>query len=181
MKQALNFPIYPISICITFFLEETRAQFWTLAGWIKCQPEPTQTHLRVLRPTTLAISHQLVQVDSATVTIMAPRLTLSQLEIIRDMIISQSLTTSQMAEAADCSKRSIITINTNLRMFGDVRAPLIPGGRPRVITPTMLESLYDHLLEKPDLYLDEMAEFLFNEFELVVSSYTISRALRSHG
>ncbi|KAJ5697657.1 hypothetical protein N7488_011341 [Penicillium malachiteum] len=86
-----------------------------------------------------------------------------------------------MAEAAGCSKRSIITISANLRMFGDVRAPLIPGGRPRVITPIMLESLCDHLLEKPDLYLDEMAEFLFDEFEVVVSSYTISRALRSRG
>lgn len=127
-------------------------------------------------PTTLAILPR-VEVGSTT---MAPRLAVSKLETIRDMIISQSLTTSQMAEAAGCSKRSIITISANLRMFGDVRAPLIPGGRPRVITPIMLESLCDHLLEKPDLYLDEMAEFLFDEFKVVVSSYTISRALRSH-
>jgi hypothetical protein len=65
-----------------------------------------------------------------------------------------------MAEAAGCSKRSIIALTANLRMFGDVRAPLIPGGCPRVITPVMLEALCDHLLEKPDLYLDEMVEFL---------------------
>lgn len=51
---------------------------------------------------------------------MAPRLALSQLEMIRDMIISRSLTTSQMAEAVGCSKRSIITISANLRMFGNV-------------------------------------------------------------
>lgn len=86
-----------------------------------------------------------------------------------------------MAEAAGCSKRSIITISANLRMFGDVRAPLIPGGRPPVITPLILEALCDHLLEKPDLYLDEMAEFLYDEFDVSVSTYTISRALRSHG
>lgn len=100
---------------------------------------------------------------------MAPRRATSQLVVIRDMITSRSLTTSQMAEAAGCSKRSIITISPNLRMFGDVRAPLIPGGRPRVITPVMLEALCDHLLEKPDLYLDEMAEFLYDEFDVLMS------------
>lgn len=39
-----------------------------------------------------------------------------------------------MAEAAGCSKSMIVTINANLQMFGDVRAPLIPGGSPRVMT-----------------------------------------------
>jgi transposase len=101
--------------------------------------------------------------------------------MIRDMIDSRSLTTSEMAEAAGCSKRSIITISNNLRMFGDVRAPLIPGGRPRMITPFMLEALCEHLIEKPDLYLDEIADFLYDEFELLVSTYTVSRALRSQG
>ncbi|KAJ5501966.1 hypothetical protein N7463_004840 [Penicillium fimorum] len=52
-------------------------------------------------------------------------------------------------------------------MFGDIRGPSILGGHPRVITPIMLESLCDHLLEKPDLYLDEMVEFLFDGFKLV--------------
>ncbi|THC87200.1 hypothetical protein EYZ11_013353 [Aspergillus tanneri] len=54
---------------------------------------------------------------------MAPRLAPSQLVMIRDMISSKSLTTSHMAEAAGCTKRSIITISANLRMFGDVQAP----------------------------------------------------------
>jgi transposase len=101
--------------------------------------------------------------------------------MIRDMISSKSLTTSQMAEAAGCSKRLIITISANLRMFGNVRAPLIRGGRPRIISPIMLESLCDHLLEKLDLCLDEMAKFLYNEFTVLASTYTISRALRSQG
>jgi hypothetical protein len=69
---------------------------------------------------------------------MAPRLAAFQLVIIRDMISSTSLTTSQMAEAATCSKRSI-TISAHLRMFRDVRATLIRGGRPRVITPSCLK------------------------------------------
>jgi transposase len=100
--------------------------------------------------------------------------------MIRDMISSKSLTTSQMAEAAGCSKSSIITISANHRMFGDIRAPLIPGGRPRVITPVMLEALCGHSIEKPDLYLDEMEEFLYDEFDVHVSTYTTSQAMRSH-
>jgi transposase len=111
---------------------------------------------------------------------MAPRLAPSQLVMIRGMISSKSLTTSQMAEAAGCSKLSIITISTNLNVWRRP-SPLIPGGRPRMITPVMLEALCEHLLEKPGLYLDEMAEFLHDEFDVLVSTYTISRALRSHG
>jgi hypothetical protein len=54
-------------------------------------------------------------------------------------------------------------------------SPLIRGGRPRIISPVMLERLCDHLLEKPYLYLDEMV--LYDEFDVLASTYTISRAL----
>lgn len=40
----------------------------------------------------------------------------------------------------------------------------------------MLKVLCDHLLEKLDLYLDEMAEFLYDEFNMLVSTYTVSRS-----
>jgi transposase len=108
---------------------------------------------------------------------MAPRLAASQLKFIRDMICSGSLTTSQMAEAAGCSKRSIINIRSNLRLFGNVQAPPNGGGRPRIITPTMLDALRNHLQERPDLYLDEMVDFLWEEFHVLVLTFTISRAL----
>jgi hypothetical protein len=85
-----------------------------------------------------------------------------------------------MAEAANRSKRSIINISANLRMLDDVRASLIPSSRPYMITPIILEVLYDYLLEKLDLYLDKMVEFLYDKFDVLVSRYTISRALRSY-
>jgi hypothetical protein len=40
----------------------------------------------------------------------------------------------------------------------------------------MLEALLEHLLEKPDLYQDEMAVFLYDEFHVLVTIPTISRA-----
>jgi transposase len=82
-----------------------------------------------------------------------------------------------MAEAAGCSKRSIINIRNNLRLFGNVRAPPNGGGRPRIITMTMLDALRNHLQERPDLYLDEMVNFLEQEFHVLVSMFTISRVL----
>ncbi|KAJ5494253.1 hypothetical protein N7463_010340 [Penicillium fimorum] len=71
---------------------------------------------------------------------MTPNLPSSNIEFIRDMILRKSLTTSQIADAAGCSARSI-TMRTNLRQFGVTKAPPIRAGRPRSITPPMLEAL----------------------------------------
>lgn len=49
------------------------------------------------------------------------------------------------------------------------------------ITPLKLEALCDHLLEKPSLYLDEMAVFLWDEFQTPAMTSSIKRALASQG
>lgn len=112
---------------------------------------------------------------------MAPRLPPLKLYLIRDMIQSRSLTTSEMAEQAECSDRTIKNIRKNLRQFGNVHAPTNRVGRRRTITPRMLEALCDHLVEKPALYLDEIAVFLWDEFETQVTTSSIRRALVAHG
>ena len=110
---------------------------------------------------------------------MAPNLAPSKHELIYDMIRSGELSMSQMAKAASCNKRTILRISSNIRTFGSVKAPPNKGGRPRSISPTMLEALCDHLLEKPNLYLDEMALFLWDEFNIQATKSSISRALTS--
>lgn len=112
---------------------------------------------------------------------MAPNLAASQHDLIRDMILSNSLTTAQMADAAGCSERSVRHIRSNLRCFGTTRAPFNGVGRPRSITPQMLRALCEHLIEKPELYQEEMAVFLWDEFEAQVTVYSIGRALASVG
>ncbi|KAJ6116937.1 hypothetical protein N7512_006662 [Penicillium capsulatum] len=112
---------------------------------------------------------------------MAPRLSPSKLRLISDMIQSQSLTRSQMAEAAECSEQTIKNIRRNLRLFGHVHAPPTRVGRRRSLTPPMLEALCDHLLEKPGLYLEEMAIFLWDEFRMLATTSSIRRALVSQG
>jgi len=95
------------------------------------------------------------------------------------MIASKKLSAAKMANAADCSKRSIKRIRSNIRCFGTTRAPSNGAGRRRSITPFMLQALKQHLLEKPGLYLDEMVLFLWDEFQAVVTAMSISRALKS--
>jgi transposase len=110
---------------------------------------------------------------------MAPNLASSQHDLIHDMIVDEKLKTRQMADVAECSERSIKAIRSNLHYFGTTKAPPNGGGRPRSITPPMLEALCEHLLEKPELYLEEMVVFLWDEFDVLVSTSSISRALKS--
>jgi transposase len=112
---------------------------------------------------------------------MAPNLAASQHDLIHDMILDNSLTTPQMADVAGCSERSIRHIRSNLRCFGTTKAPFNGVGRPRSITPIMLQALCEHLLEKPDLYQEEIAVFLWDEFDAQVTVHSISRALASAG
>ncbi|KAJ6174777.1 hypothetical protein N7485_004582 [Penicillium canescens] len=83
---------------------------------------------------------------------MAPNLAPSKHELISDMIHSGEL----------------------IRIFGSVKAPPNKGGRPQSVTPVMLEALYDHLIEKPNLYLHGMAIFLWDEF--AIQATTSSRS-----
>jgi len=97
------------------------------------------------------------------------------------MIVSNELTASQMAKAADCHKRTIKRHRSNVRLFGSVTAPPNKSGRPRSLTPLMVQVLCDHLVEKPHLYLDEMVVFLWDEFEVLVTTWSIRRALKREG
>jgi transposase len=112
---------------------------------------------------------------------MAPNLAASQHDFIRDMILDGTLTAGQMATNAGCSERSIKAIKSNLRHFSSTRAPPNGVGRPRSVTPLMLGALCDHLLEKPGLYQEEMAVFLWDEFNVLVSTFSISRSLKAAG
>lgn len=111
---------------------------------------------------------------------MAPTLAASQHEVIRDMVVEGSLTNAQMSTVARCSRRTISSLRANLRHYGSTHAPYNGrGGRPRSITPPMLDALLCLLREKPDLHLDEMAIFLWDNFQEIVTISTISRSLAS--
>jgi hypothetical protein len=99
--------------------------------------------------------------------------------MIRDVIHSASLVTSQMAAAAECSQPSTNSIRNNLRLFGNVRAPSTRVGRRRRIAPQMMQTLCDNPLEKPGLYGNKMVFFLWDGCYIRVTSPSIKRALAS--
>ena len=105
-----------------------------------------------------------------------------QRKMITHMIYSKNrLATSQMAKAAYCSERSITNLRKNLRLFGSARSPPVSVGRQPSIAPMMLDALCDHLTEKPGLYVEEMALFLWDEFNILPSSSSIKGALSYAG
>jgi hypothetical protein len=62
------------------------------------------------------------------------------------------LSSTQMAKAAGCSKRTILRISSNTRTFGSVKAPPNKGERPRSITPAMPKTICD-LYSKSPIYI----------------------------
>lgn len=84
---------------------------------------------------------------------MAPNLAESQHAVIGDMIHSKLFKANEIAEVTGCSRRSICAINRNLRCFGSTKAPPNGVGRPRSVTPPMLDALREHLQENPGSYL----------------------------
>jgi hypothetical protein len=63
------------------------------------------------------------------------------------LIFDKKLKTNEMADIADCSERSINAIRSNLHYYGNTKAPPNGGGRPRSITPLMLEALWSFTWE----------------------------------
>ncbi|OQD66021.1 hypothetical protein PENPOL_c005G09949 [Penicillium polonicum] len=96
---------------------------------------------------------------------------------ISSSICSCSLTTSETTKAAVCSPRSVKTIRSNLRRFGNTRAPSYLSSRPRSTTSLMLEILCDRWLEMRGLCPDEMAGFFLREFGAQVTISSVRRAL----
>ncbi|KAJ5865143.1 uncharacterized protein N7529_007059 [Penicillium soppii] len=68
-----------------------------------------------------------------------------------------------------------------MRLFGSPNPPTIPPSPPPSITPVKLDALCDHLAETPGLNIEEMANFLWDEFNISPSSSSIQRGLSRAG
>ena len=95
------------------------------------------------------------------------------------MIRSNSLYDKDIADIVGCSYRTVARVRTNIRTFRAPCALKNTGGRHSSMLPHVLSALLDHLLTKPELYLDEMAEFVWDKFEVSVSVGSIRRSLKA--
>lgn len=110
---------------------------------------------------------------------MAPHLAQSQCDQMQDMLQYNSLTVKELADAVDCSTRTVRTARTNHQIFGSVSAPKNPRGRRSNVPPHVLTALLEYLFTKPDLYPDEMADFVWDQYEFEVSVDSIQRSLKA--
>ncbi len=95
------------------------------------------------------------------------------------MIRSASPPDKDIADIVNCSIRTVTRVRSNVRIFGKPCAPRNIGGRRSCILPHILTALLNHLLMKPDLYLDEMVDYIWDEFALSVSVDSIRRLLKA--
>nr|CEG03952.1 unnamed protein product [Fusarium acuminatum CS5907] len=109
---------------------------------------------------------------------MAPNLAACQHALIRDMILA-GYKNAVIARTANCRDSSVRRIRTNMRCYGSTKAPPNGVGRRRLLSPPMLTALLDRLAAKPNMYRDEMVEFLEKEFETTIPASNIGRSLRS--
>jgi transposase len=84
-----------------------------------------------------------------------------------------------MAKAIGCSIPTVVRVRDDMGRFGTEQPPRQYGGRVPLITDCMRDRLREYLSEHSDRYLEEMRALLFNEFDVLVSTSTISRSLRS--
>jgi hypothetical protein len=112
---------------------------------------------------------------------MAPNLAESQHALIKDISQSKQFKAKDIANVARCSRRAVYRIEENLRCYGSTRAPPSRVGRLRSITPQILDALCNHLIVEPWLYYDEMVEWVWNYFQVHVTTSSLKRALASRG
>jgi hypothetical protein len=89
---------------------------------------------------------------------MAPNLAVSQHVVISSMSQCKLFKANEIAKVAGCNLHTIFRVNKNLRCSGSTKAPSNSVGWPRSITPPILDTPCEHLLEKPDLYQYEIVD-----------------------
>jgi len=112
---------------------------------------------------------------------MAPNLSKLQHEMSQHLYANSPFGTAVTSDLVICHQRSIQRHRSNLRYFGSTQAPKSKVGRRPAVDDMMLEALKDHLMARPDAYLDEMAVFLWDEFGVHVPLSSIQRALKRAG
>jgi hypothetical protein len=81
---------------------------------------------------------------------------------------------------ASCSKRTVTRVRANVRAFGAPYAPKAAQTPCSRIPSHVLDALLDRLLIKPNLYLDEMADFVWDECGLYVSEHSVRMSLEAY-
>ena len=93
----------------------------------------------------------------------------------------RDLSNRDIGRLAHVSEWTVRNIQRNLHAFGQPLNPYRRHGPQPVLHPDAMEALMEYLLEKPNLYGDEMAEWLWQHFEIQVTGCFVLRKLAALG
>ena len=86
-------------------------------------------------------------------------------EIDIEQYIIRGESTSYILERAQISEGHVRRLKRNFRDYGSVRAPQLKRGRSRLMDETLDNALLEYLLDRPDAYAEELAFFLYDDFD----------------
>ena len=97
-------------------------------------------------------------------------------------LIAHDYAPEDVCEMFDISERSLRRWQTNHRIHGTVRPPINPIlGRPRILNHDMTHDLYTLIAEAPEMYLDEIQDWIAVAYEVGISKSTLFRNIRDAG
>lgn len=85
-----------------------------------------------------------------------------------------------VAKDARCSRATAYRWERNPALYGDTVVPrtICTRGRGRKLSPAAKEALLEYQRQKPWLYMDELARFLKEEWDIRVCNATVCNALK---
>jgi transposase len=89
--------------------------------------------------------------------------------------------TARIAYLEGVTARQVRKIRRNLAIYASVVAPQYRRGPARLIGEVMKDSLLEYIDLHPTVYLDEMCLYLYDEYGITVSTWTVARMLRREG
>ena len=111
---------------------------------------------------------------------MAPHMREWQ-HVFLEILIDAGATNRQCRIQSKCSRRAVQRIRQKLERYGGTRLGRVHFGLRRTLNSQMIVALLCRLNEAPNLYLDEMAWYIYDSFGVVVSPRTIAIELRVAG
>lgn len=107
---------------------------------------------------------------------MAPPLDAADRSLI-DLLLEDGFRTQAIAQRVKCSARTV------QRMHRKRKQPNMPRQKARTsrrscLTPAIRKAIYDKLIEDAELYIEELVEFILENYSKKVSKSSVARAVK---
>ncbi|KAF8589516.1 hypothetical protein K439DRAFT_1332429 [Ramaria rubella] len=86
---------------------------------------------------------------------------------------------TEASQILGVSQRSLLRWSDNYERYGNVSSPRNPNcGQPRILTPGQVADLLALVKEAPEMFLDEMQDWMALHHDAAVSKTTLDRNIR---